>query len=159
MGLACVFSIWEGFPQFATPDYAAIEAEYTSDADFVSEIENEVEAGSMIYQLPYHQYPEAGPVNDMWDYHLYTGYVHSDTLRWSYGTIKGRDGDKWNKNVSQMSTRRMVEYLKEQDFAGIYVDRRAYTEDEIEKLEEELETYTGSKPLVSENGNLSFFKF
>ncbi len=159
LALACVFSIWEGFPQFATPDYAAIEAEYTSDDNFVAEIENEVEAGSMIYQLPYHKYPEAGPVNDMWDYHLYVGYVHSDTLRWNYGSIKGREGDKWNKNVSQMSSRRMVEYLKEQGFAGIYVERRAYTEDELVKLEEELEKYTGSKPLVSDNGNLSFFKF
>jgi hypothetical protein len=53
----------------------------------------------------------------------------------------------------------MVSYLKEQGFAGIYIDRRAYTSDEITALESELKEIIGHAPSVSENGNLSFFKF
>jgi hypothetical protein len=158
-GLVCVFSIWEGCPNLATPDYATIKAEYTSDADFVKSIEDSVEAGAMIYQLPYHKYPEEGPVNDMWDYDLYVGFVHSDTLKWSYGSIKGRDEDAWNEAVSEMDYASMVSYLKEQGFAGIYIDRRAYTSDEITALESELKGIIGHAPSESENGNLSFFKF
>jgi hypothetical protein len=158
-GLVCIFSIWEGCPNLATPDYETIKAEYTSDADFVKSIEDSVEAGAMIYQLPYHKYPEEGPVNDMWDYDLYVGFVHSDTLKWSYGSIKGRDEDAWNEAVSEMSYESMVSCLKEQGFAGIYIDRRAYTSDEINALESELEEIIGHAPSVSENENLSFFKF
>lgn len=159
IGLVCLFSIWEGCPALATPDYDTIEAEYTSDKNFVESIEASVAEGSMIYQLPYHEYPEYGPVNDMWDYHLYVGFVHSDTLRWSYGSIKGRSEDAWNKSVSEMNITDMVKYLKEQGFAGIYIDRRAYTSDELIELESSLTDTVGVKPTESENGNLSFFKF
>lgn len=158
-GLVCVFSIWEGCPNLATPDYAAIREEYTSDDEFVKSIEASVPAGSMIYQLPYHEYPEYGPVNDMWDYHLYVGYVHSDTLRWSYGSIKGRSEDAWNKSVSEMSYGNMVSYLKEQGFAGIYVDKRAYLDDEFAELKNGLESAAGASFTSSANGNLWFVKF
>jgi hypothetical protein len=53
----------------------------------------------------------------------------------------------------------MVSYFKEQGFAGIYIDRRAYTSDEITALESELKEIIGHAPSVSENENLSFFKF
>ena len=155
----CVFSIWEGCPALVTPAYDTIEAEYTSDKEFVEAIEDELAPGSMIYQLPYHKYPEDGPVNDMADYHLYIGYLHSNTLKWSYGSIKGREEDEWNESVSEMKYEDMVSYLKEQGFAGIYVERRAYTEEELTELENTLEAITGSKPLESNNNNLSFFKF
>lgn len=158
-GCICVFSIWEGCPALVTPAYDTIEAEYTSDKEFVEAIEDELAPGSMIYQLPYHKYPEDGPVNDMADYHLYIGYLHSNTLKWSYGSIKGREEDEWNESVSEMKYEDMVSYLKEQGFAGIYVERRAYTEKELTELENTLEAITGSKPLESNNNNLSFFKF
>lgn len=158
-GCICVFSIWEGCPALVTPAYDTIETEYTSDKEFVEAIEDELAPGSMIYQLPYHKYPEDGPVNDMADYHLYIGYLHSNTLKWSYGSIKGREEDEWNESVSEMKYEDMVSYLKEQGFAGIYVERRAYTEEELTELENTLEAITGSKPLESNNNNLSFFKF
>ena len=158
-GLVCVFSIWEGCPNLATPDYATIKEEYTSDDNFVKSIEASVPAGSMIYQLPYHEYPEYGPVNDMWDYHLYVGYVHSDTLRWSYGSIKGRSEDAWNKRVSEMNYDNMVSYLKEQGFAGIYVDKRAYLDDEFAELKSGLESAAGASFTNSANGNLWFIRF
>ena len=158
-GCICVFSIWEGCPALVTPAYDTIEAEYTSDKEFVEAIEDELAPGSMIYQLPYHKYPEDGPVNDMADYHLYIGYLHSNTMKWSYGSIKGRQEDEWNESVSEMKYEDMVSYLKEQGFAGIYVERRAYTEEELTELENTLEAITGSKPLESNNNNLSFFKF
>lgn len=158
-GLACIFSIWEGCPEFATPPYDTIREEYASDKDFVERIENQLDEGAMIYQLPYHEYPEFGPVNDMWDYHPYVGFVHSDTLRWSYGSIKGREEDTWNKNVSEMSYGDMVKYLKEQGFAGIYVDRRAYLDDEFAELKTGLEGAVGGSFISSDNGNLYFIKF
>ena len=158
-GCICVFSIWEGCPALVTPAYDTIEAEYTSDKEFVEAIEDELAPGSMIYQLPYHKYPEDGPVNDMADYHLFIGYLHSNTLNWSYGSIMGREEDEWNESVSEMKYEDMVSYLKEQGFAVIYVERRAYTEEELTELENTLEAITGSKPLESNNNNLSFFKF
>ena len=53
----------------------------------------------------------------------------------------------------------MVTALKKAGFAGIYVDRRAYLADEIEQLESNLTEATGTKPVISDNGCLSFYKF
>jgi hypothetical protein len=158
-GIVCVFSIWEGCQRVSAETYSVYQAEFDSDENFVSDIESSVAEGSMIYQLPYHKYPEGEAANNMWDYHLFIGFLHSDSLKWSYGSIKGREGDEWNEAVSEMDYSSMVSYLKEQGFAGIYIDRRAYTSDEINVLESELKEIIGHAPSMSGNGNLSFFKF
>lgn len=159
IGVMCMFSIWEGCPPVATPDYEWNEEQYTSDRNFVAEIEAKTEKGAMIYQLPYHQYPEYGPVNNMADYHHFIGYLHSRTLKWSYGVIRGREGDEWNARVGNMDCADMVKYLKEQGFVGIYIDRRAYTDEEIEELENNLTQIIGTKPIESANKNLSYYAF
>lgn len=49
----------------------------------------------------------------MWDYHLFVGYLHSDTLKWSYGSVKGREGDSWNEEIGSLKADDMVKALKE----------------------------------------------
>jgi hypothetical protein len=154
----CIFAMFEGFPRGYIPDYDTNKFNYESDDRFVKKIEATVSKEAMIYQLPYHKYPEGGPVNQMQDYHLFIGFIHSDYLRWSYGSIKGREGDKWNESISELSYSDMVTELKKAGFEGIYIDRRAYTEDQKESMEAQLQQITGTVPIVSENGNLSFFK-
>ncbi|SEW07586.1 hypothetical protein [[Clostridium] fimetarium] len=157
--LVTLFCIWEQFPTSYIPKYNDNYINYYSDANFVAAIEDSVKEGAMIYQMPYHEYPEGNPVNNMADYQLFVGYVHSDKLRWSFGSIKGRDGSDWNNTAySQLTTEDTVAYLENSGFSGIYIDRRAYTEEELERLERQLETVTGCTPMYSDNGNLSFFK-
>lgn len=159
-GFICVISIWEGCEgQVPVTTYESIQTEYDSDEKFVSYIESSVNEGSMIYQLPYHKYPEGESQNEMWDYHLFIGYLHSDNLKWSYGSVKGRQGDDWNYNVGHMTEERMVSTLNDAGFAGIYIDRRAYLADELSELEENLTKIIGNEPVISDNGNLSFYKF
>ena len=152
-------SAFEAFPEGYVPDYEGNYASYTSDDKFVSGIESMVEEGAMIYQLPYHKYPEGESVNNMGDYQLFAGFIHSDKLRFSYGSVKGRQGDEWNESVSKMDYPDMADELKKTGFAGIYIDRTAYVETEWKALEQELSDITGSTPYVSENGCLSFIKF
>lgn len=156
--LFALFGIWEGFSPNVS-DHEMIVEKYSSDRDFVAQIEGMVEEGAKIYQLPYHLYPEGGPDYNMMDYDLYAGFIHSDTLKWSYAAVKGRDGDEWNYNISQLPLTDMVAQLKQEDFSGIYIDRRAYEEEAYQELERSLADITGHTVIVSDNGNLSFFKF
>ncbi|MDO5402396.1 MAG: hypothetical protein Q4F11_03055, partial [Eubacteriales bacterium] len=155
----CIFSLYEGFPEGEIPDYETNSVNYYSDAEFVQRIEAEVPEASSIFQLPYHEYPEGGPVNDMNDYHLYVGYIHSDKLKWSYGGIKGRNGDSWNRNAAALEPADMVAELKKAGFSGIYIDKRAYTGEEYKQLEGKLKEITGQDFIYSDNGALSFIKF
>ena len=154
-----ILCIWEQIPGGYLPNYQTVDTVYNNDEQFVNQIEETVSEGAMIYQLPYHKYPEEGSLNGMADYQLFIGYIHSDNLKWSYGAIKGRDGDKWLENTSNMTIKVLVPYLQKNGFEGIYIDKRAYSDEDMEKLEDELNKVLKSKPIYSNNNNLSFWKF
>ncbi len=149
-------SILEQFPG-NVPNYENVKDMYISDKSFINKIESSVSSGSMIFQLPYHQYPESGPVNSMMDYHLLTGYLHSKNLKWSYGGMKGRKSDLWNQQVSSLDTEDMIKTISLVGFDGIYIDKRAYGEDDYNILEQKLIEILQVRPLYSGNNKLSFF--
>lgn len=152
-------SLKDQIPVGITNIAAQNEQLVNSDRKFIQEIESQLPENAMVYQLPYHAYPEGGPVINMADYQLLTGYIFSDTLRWSYGGSKGREGDSWNKQMSEKTVAELVPALKEQKFAGIYLDKRAYDEPQFTNLLGELSGVIGHEPIMSDNGNLYFYKF
>ncbi len=151
------FGIWEQSMPYRGPMYNVDN--YYSDRNFIEAIEDSVESGSMIFTLPYHQYPEGGAVNRMPQDALFTGMIFSDNLKWSYGGVKGRPGDLYCAEVAALPVEDMVERLKKDGFSGIYIDRRAYGDDERQALEAQLKACIGADCIVSGNGNLSFYKF
>jgi len=138
------------------PQYAWIKAEFRSDEEFVHNIEASLPPGAMIFQLPYVTFPENPPVNKMVDYDHFRGYVHSRTLRWSYGAMKNRDGDLWQRLVATMPLEEFVQTLCFADFSGIYIDRNGY-EDTGTAMLAELSNLLHAQPLISANGRLAFF--
>jgi hypothetical protein len=149
-------SILEQFPG-TVPAYTITKSSYNSDKAFIEKIENNVSEGAMIFQLPYHQYPESGTVNNMKDYQLLTGYLLSDNLKWSYGGMKGRQSDIWNSMISALDTVTMVKAISVAGFEGIYIDKRAYTDEEFNQLSNALTNIIKEPPIFSDNNNLAFF--
>ena len=142
-------------PQYV-PDYRGTKAEFLSDAEFVNRIESSVPAGAMIFQLPYVQFPEAAGIHKMHDYDHFRGYLHSQNLRWSYGTIRNRDGDRAQAEVAALPAEQFVQALAYEGFSGIYLDRDGY-EDEGAAKAGELSSIIQTQPLMSQNGRLLFF--
>ena len=141
---------------YFVPHYAAFQAESASDADFVKRIEAAVPAGVMIFQLPYVEFPENGPVNLMTDYEHFRPYLHSQTLRWSYGAIKGRDNARWQKLTANLPTEQFLEAISVAGFSGVYLDRGGY-EDHGTDIEAKLRNVLGIEPIVSRNCRMLFF--
>jgi len=138
------------------PNYKLIEEEFKTDGDFIKNIEEQLAPNSMIFQLPYVAFPESPPINRMTDYEHFKGYLHSDTLRWSYGSMKGRSYAEWLKDVSQQNTEVMIEKLSFAGFSGIYIDRFAY-EDGGAAIEKELTKLLNQQPLESNNNRRIFY--
>lgn len=138
------------------PSYASLRKEYRNDANFVSRVEAAVPQQAMIFQLPYVPFPESPPVHRMTDYDHLRPYLHSKTLRWSYGAMRGREGDAWQKRISSQPLDQMVKTLAESGFAGIYLDRFGFI-DQGAALESQLTSLLGSRPIVSDNQRLLFF--
>lgn len=139
------------------PDYQWAKAEYKQDGVFVKRIESSVPEGSMIFQLPYIPFPENPPVNKMGDYELFRGYLHSKSLRWSYGAMKGREGDAWQKQVSSLSVEAMLSRIAAKGFNGVYIDRYGY-KDNGKEIEKQIKGVLKTESIVSNNGRLVFFK-
>jgi phosphoglycerol transferase len=138
------------------PDYVKFRNDFESDRAFVQQVEAKLQPGSMIFQLPAVSFPENPKFARMNDYDLLRGYLHSKSLRWSYGTIKGREGDVWMRAMALKPTAEMVEMLAWSGFSGVYVDRFGYN-DNGAKLEGELGRLLGGTPVVSPDQRLTFF--
>lgn len=138
------------------PYYQPNKAEFVSDEAFVKNIEASMPAGSMIFQLPYVQFPETPAINKMVDYDHFRGYVHSNNLRWSYGAIKNRDVDRAQQIVAALPAEKLLQTLAFGGFTGLYVDRFGYA-DNGAAMESELSKFLQVKPLTSPNGRLIFF--
>ena len=134
----------------------AVSAEHDSDARFIGRIEKLMPDNAKIFQLPYVPFPENPPVNKMNDYDHFRAYFHSNDMQWSYGAIKGREGDGWLRKTSEKSEKELVDTLSIAGFSGIYIDRFGYV-DAGNETEKELSKVLNIKQIVSSNARLSFF--
>lgn len=133
---------------------------FESDKKFIKEIEklHDLSTQGMVMQYPYMSYPEHPPIVNMGDYSQMIGYLHSDTIKWSYGAVRGRETDKWIASLMKESLEKQIEILKSSGFTGVYIDRRGY-EDNAREMEKDLEKLLQTKPFVSDDQLKSFFKF
>ncbi|CAH1208501.1 hypothetical protein PAECIP111891_03231 [Paenibacillus allorhizoplanae] len=138
------------------PQYNSIEKEYKNDEIFVKKIEDVLPNNAMVFQLPYVPFPEYPPVYKMGDYELFKGYIHSKSLRWSYGSMKGREGSMWIKEVSSQPIDKLLEIIVTAGFEGLYIDRFGY-EDNGDGLEKKIKEITNISPLESGNHRLAFY--
>lgn len=143
---------------FFVPEYEKIKNEFRSDAEFVNRIETSLPQRAMIFQLPYMSFPESPPVHQMLAHENLKAYLHSKTLRWSYGAVFGETEDTWQRTVASQPVPELVSNVRAAGFAGIYINRNGY-EDRGAKLESELTSALGSPPMVNREGTLAFYKF
>ena len=161
VGLAVVLVVGvldqTGTSFFFVPEYEKTKREYESDADFVSRIEASLPPHAMVFQLPYMPFPESPPLHHMKPYEQYKAYLHSKTLRWSYGAPLGEKEDRWQQAVAAQPAPELLESVRAAGFSGIYVNLDGY-EDRGAKLKGELTAALGVEPIVNREGNLVFFK-
>jgi len=148
-----IVGIFDQTTDFFIPPYKQSAASFYNDKHFIHRIESEVPAGSMIFELPYIPFPEGRPGG----LSLFRPYLHSHQLRWSYGSLPGREGDDWVRNVafSDGNLAGVVERIIANGFKGIYIDR-ALMPEHVE-VEEALSKIVGAAPIESENGRQAFF--
>lgn len=150
--------LWDQTAPSLVPNYSEVKTNFDEDDSYVAAITHKVtDPTSMIFQLPYQPFPE-GPylVNNMIDYDHIRLSLHSDSLRWSYGGVKGRPETDWPSLLTNLSTAEMVKRVAATDFAGISIDRQGYA-DNGKKIEADLNSTLRIKPVVSSKGTYSFW--
>ena len=145
---------------------AEVEAAVDSDRDFVDEIHRRLGGDGQVFELPLMRTadekitglpPVPGSVNpgEFFTHELAKPELFDDSLRWSWGAVKGRPEDL----TPSYQSRPLESLLPDLDalgFDGIYIDRRGFP-DHGEQVEARLEALLGANPLVSRDGTKSFF--
>lgn len=103
-------------------------AAFERDQRFFAAVENAVPAHSMILQLPLSPYPTSTlqPLPAAFD--PYAGYLHTKTLRWSSGAIRGRIEERWQTLFDAFPLQEKMTALAALGFAGIVIDKHGYAD-------------------------------
>ena len=158
-GVVCVVVLAVGvFDQTSpadVPDYRALDRAWDSDDVFMHRIERELGPGAAVFQMPYVFFPEAGMIVGTGPYDQVRGWLHADSLRWSWGSVRGREGD-WQGALVRLDAPAALDALTAVGFSGLMIDRAGY-EDHGAGIEAEYTRTVGEEPQVSPDGRLVFY--
>jgi len=133
-------------------------AQYRSDVAFGATVQTALPAGSAILQIPYMPFPEpGGAIFGMQDYDPLRGYLHADGLRWSYGAMKGRAEDAWQKATAALAPTEMIAAAKARGFTALWVQLNGYA-DRGTAIRATLTDLLGGPVAVSDDGVFAVWK-
>lgn len=154
--LLLAVGLWDQLPppRF-TMTTGTVRAAIEGDRRFVQALEAAVPAGTMVFQLPVKGFPETGPIFGMQDYEQLRPYFYSKTLRFSFGSMKGRGTALWQGPVAELPPAQMVTRLATLGFGVLYVNLHGFS-DLGAAIRPQLEALLG-KP-IAENKELVAFR-
>lgn len=112
-------------PASLLPDSRPNRTDFFSDEAFVLRVEAANRRSDLVFQLPWASYPEAPMVGRLPVDNLLRPYLHSTHLRWSFGGMRGRDGD-WMEAAVAQPVPSLVDTLAAVGYTGITIDRLGY---------------------------------
>lgn len=152
------FGVWDQTPFYwgGQKQVARNESQqkfFAADREFYSKVEEMLNPGRetpgpMVFQLPYVAWPEAPTVGRLFSYEHARGYLHTDTLRWGFGTMKGRALDEWYRKVSAQPPEQLLERVVKAGFEGLLLDRRGYAPARADAVEQQFARTLGAAAKV-----------
>jgi hypothetical protein len=96
------------------------------DQQFARTLETSLPAGTAVFQLPAVPFPEQPTVGAMTDYALFRPFLHSETLRFSYGSMARTKQARWASMVSRLPPDQFIQALEAAGFGAVYLNRSAF---------------------------------
>jgi phosphoglycerol transferase len=137
------------------PHYKALDRAWHSDDVFMHGIERDLGKGGAVFEMPYVFFPEAGSIVGTGPYDQARGWLHADSLRWSWGAVRGRNGD-WQGALVRRPAPEALDALTSVGFTGLMIDRAGY-EDHGAAIQAEYTRTLGQEPRVSLDARLVFY--
>jgi hypothetical protein len=113
-------------PVTSNAEIQQVAKQVQSDREFTAGMESGLPPGTMVFQLPVAPYPGSPTINKMYDYEHFIPYLYSKRLRYSYGSVRGRAPETWQREVEKMPPAEMAAKLEEYGFGAIYLNTRAF---------------------------------
>ena len=123
---------------------------------FFAQVEETAGENALIYELPFMQFPEVPPINGMADYQPAIGYLYTDTVRWSYGGVKGRNPSAEQLAIDEGMSEAFLQGILDAGFTGVYIDTKGFSDGGAAVNAYYTETL-GLTPIVSSDGWLYYY--
>ena len=154
--LVIAFGLLDQVGGFYTFRTGQVRNEFVDSQKFVELIESSMPVGSAVYNLPYTDFPEPNPSGGV-AYESGEGFLHSKSLKWSYGLNKSTEGAKFFGSLASESIATQIRVIKRMGFNGVYLDLRGFGNDAMQVKVDFLEL--GMVPMYERaDGNVVFFR-
>jgi hypothetical protein len=97
-----------------------------ADRELGRKLEERLPPRAMVFQLPVMGFPEIVPPHQLGDYEYFRPYLVTQSLRFSYGMLKGRSRGGWQRETEGMPPADFVRRLERYGFAAVYFSRRGF---------------------------------
>lgn len=155
LGLLVVFGVSDEAAVAIYRDSGARETQFRSEGEFVKSVESSLPRNASIFELPFTTFPAEAPPYRMSIYDQGRPYLHSDTLRWSWGAMSGREAAAWNQQTATSPAKEMLMRLSDAGFSGIWIDRFGYAPGT--SPEPEIGAALGRQPLQRPDDRIAFY--
>jgi hypothetical protein len=155
LGLLTVFGVSDQAVTTTYLDHVPREQQFKLDAAFVKSVESILPRNASVFQLPFTEFPADGGTVQMLGYDHSRAYLHSHTLRWSWGGMSGREAGEWVRNTSRLPVRKMLTRLSAAGFSGIWVDRFGYNPGTSPELK--IAAELGEQGTQRSDGRIAFY--
>tara|TARA_A100001011_G_scaffold400367_1_gene514405 strand:+ start:6822 stop:8894 length:2073 start_codon:yes stop_codon:yes gene_type:complete len=117
------------FDQLPRPNFAfqdPIKVRVKSDIEMGKILMNELKEGGMVFQFPFREFPEVGPIRGMQDYEHLRPYINTKNIHFTYGNNKGRGSELWQDKIKFDNKGKFIKTLESYGFEAIYINKKAY---------------------------------
>jgi phosphoglycerol transferase len=126
-GAVLALGMFDQAPRPPAPgETEAIRKMVQSDVAFGGTLEAKLPSGSMIFEMPVMVFIDAVAAHDLTGYELLRPYFVTKTMRFSFGTVRGRTREDWQWEVEKMPAAQMVATLEQYGFSAILINRKGY---------------------------------
>jgi hypothetical protein len=171
---SCLVILWDQVPRPPTADETAtIARQVAADREFTRKMEAALPEGAMVFQMPVMEFPES-PAPGVSPYDHFRPYLYSDTLRYSFGSMKGREREQWQPavqgkffegavvdqeagliRVNLANAKAAIDTLERLGFAALYINRNGFPDRGKGVEEALLELGYTKPPLRNATGDLT----
>lgn len=143
--IACLVIFWDQVPRPpSAEEKATIARHVAADREFAAKMEAALPDGAMVFQMPVMEFPES-PAPGVPSYDHFRPYLYSRNLRYSFGSMKGRERERWQAavqgklledatidqqaqqiRINLSNARIAVDELRRLGFSAIYINRNGF---------------------------------
>ena len=152
-GCLLIFAAFDQISLVAFGDREHERQRFYEDQFFIEQLESRLPAGTMVFQLPYEDFLYGGRRERMRPGDQMRPYLHSKTLRWSWGAMTCRNHN-WTKITADLPLDQFIERITYAGFGGLLIDRYGYKDS---KLEQSVLGYLGPASKFDLGGRWVFF--